>query len=172
MNRISELRVVQCSKAGAVPMPAVTLPGLFALAASITLAGLVWLGLSGYQAAAGRQISRLDGQRQELLEQRVVALLRQAEASDPSRLEARALELGFMPVGAASFEPLPVADPELLRAEGPIGPESPLYVALSAAPAGGIPVEPDDLSSLLMSLGAAAPASADELASETTDLGR
>lgn len=174
MNPISESRVER--QAGnpsftSLP-PAISLPELVALAASVTLAGLIWLGLSGFQAAAGRQISRLDGERQDLLERRVVALIQQAEASDPKRMEARAEALGFSALGAASFTPLPVADPSLLRARGPIGPDSPLYIALSAAPAGGIPTEPDDVSALLMSLGAAAPASADERAAIGTEDGR
>ena len=138
--------------------------GLVGVAICVTLAGLVWLGLSSSLAATGRQIARSDQRRQALLERRVEALNLYAEQSNPRRLAERALALGFVQVSANTFEILPVADPEALALEGAQGLSSPLDLALRAGTPGRVDIQEADLSSVLMSLGAAAPASAAEVA--------
>ena len=127
-----------------------------------TIAGLLWLGLAGKQAAIGRHIASLDSERRDLLERRVVALLDHAEATSPERLEARAEALGF--VRHAPVVHVPVHD--ALALTGPSGVDEPLTISRRLAPVGGIALEPADVSSVLMGLGAAAPASANERAQE------
>lgn len=98
---------------------------LIGIAVCVTLAGLVWLGLSSHLAATGRQIARLDQRRQALLERRVEALSLNAERSNPRRLAERARELGFVPVSDSTIEVLPVTDPEALVLLRPKGQSSP-----------------------------------------------
>ncbi len=134
---------------------------LIALAALATLAGLVWLGLSSRLADTGRQIAALDARRQALLERRVAALVQHAEATNPRHLFDRAADMGFVAAGAEQLERLPVRDPGALR--HPDSPDlAPLGIARLAGSHDGTRIEPADVSSVLMSLGAAAPASADE----------
>jgi hypothetical protein len=69
-------------------------------AATLTLAGLLWVSLASRLFETGLRINDLVTTRQSLLEQRAAARLHHATATDPRRLFDRARELGFGPDGA------------------------------------------------------------------------
>jgi hypothetical protein len=82
-------------------------------ALALTGAGVLWLTQSSALAATGRRIARLELRRQELAQRRSAGLIALAAATDPQRLEARALALGFGPAERVEYLTVPApADPD------------------------------------------------------------
>jgi hypothetical protein len=69
-------------------------------AATLTLAGLLWVSLASRLFETGLRINDLVTTRQTLLEQRAAARLHHAAATDPRQLRSRAAEMGFGPDGS------------------------------------------------------------------------
>ena len=119
-----------------------------ALAATLTLAGLVWLKQSSALAAAGRQIYDLEERRQDLLQQRAALLIQLEETRDHGRLEQRARDLGFGPPAYVTYVRAAVAGQDGARL-GPIDPHSPLALITHSEGVGAPTVRPGVLDRLL-----------------------
>ena len=99
--------------------------------------------------------------RGRLVEQRIAVLLSHAAATDLGRIQARALALGFQPV--SDPERLTVSDARALPVVDDNRPEQALAIIRRAgAPTDSANPQPD-LGGMLVDMGAAAPARADEL---------
>jgi len=126
----------------------------------------VWLSLSSELAATGRRIAALDAERAALLEARALALSGYAAAGDPRVLARLAVEQGFGPGAPAAPVGVP---PESLAggAMAEVDARSPLAIMRQASAAAadrpGSTAPGDDMPALLMTVGAAAPAYADEI---------
>ncbi|RIL10768.1 hypothetical protein DCC79_07005 [bacterium] len=137
-----------------------------ATAVVLASASMAWLSVSSRLAATGRMINDLEAERAELLERRAVALTAYAAASDPRALEQSARALGFAPVAAVERLGVAIAP---VAAGGPgLDPRSPLAIMRGAADRAGTagPAEggSPDMPALLLSVGAAERAHADEIA--------
>ena len=126
----------------------------------IVVCGLLFLSQTSQLAATGRHISDLEDERQALLERRVRALMRHAEASNPIRLQERAEEMGYM--RNDRVELVPASDEEALRFASQQSLEQPLVIARTASQGKHFEPKPADIPSLLKTFGAAEGASADE----------
>ncbi len=134
-----------------------------AAAAVLMSAGMAWLSVSSRLAANGRLINELESERAALLERRAESLTAYAAASDPRAIEDAARALGFAPAAA---EPLGIAvAPALADAPG-LDPNSPLAIMRRAVgpAAAGDDADARDMPALLLSVGAAERAHADEIA--------
>jgi hypothetical protein len=105
---------------------------LAAAGAALTVAAVLWLTAAGNLSATGTRIARLEAERTGLAERRARALVAYAAATDPTRLEKRAREMGFKPADEVTF--LPVSVPELHR-DPRLDPNSPLGLLTASGPA-------------------------------------
>jgi hypothetical protein len=110
-----------------------------ALTAALTLAALLRLTAAGDLAATGTRIAALEEQRESLRLRRARALAEHVAVTDPARLEARALAMGFGPPDHIEFF---VADPAILGMAPDIGPRSPLGM-LTISERALTPTQPD-----------------------------
>ncbi len=138
------------------------------VAAVLVGAGLAWLYLTSEIAATGRRIAVLDAERGDLLERRAVVLAAYAARTDPRALSAAATAQGFgPPTHAVQYLDVSAA---VVAGGAPhdARPGSPLDIMQAAASEPGTSVNPPadgslaDLPAMLLSVGAAEPAAADE----------
>ena len=104
----------------------------------LTVAGILRLTAAGNLAATGTRIANLEDQRETLRLRRARALADYSFVTDPARLEARAIELGFGPPDHVEFF---AADPAILGRAPDIAPRSPLGLLTSGER--DTPTQPD-----------------------------